>query len=207
MSDDKRAPAFALRKMGEAYLRVGDASYAKRTLEDALKFIQRTDGLDEEARILNSLGLVCLDLGYASKAIGYLEQAVQLARRLEDQQAEQRYLCLLAIAQSVMGKFESARQTFTKHQAILLSQETPGLVGQAQVNIALTYFFQENLPNYLAHLRRSLDFTRANPPAHKRVQQILDQFALGVNEESTAYERVWEASTPLYDALRSKDGA
>ncbi len=200
--DDERAPAIALRTMGSAYLQIGDASYAKRTLEDALKFMQKAGSHDEEARILNCLGLVCLDLGYASKAIAYLEQAVHLARQLEDQKAEQRYLCLLATAQGVAGKFHVARQSFTKLQTMLLSQGEQEFVGQVHMSIALTYLFQQSLPHYLAHLRRALDFIKENEPTHKRVQQILNQFSLSINGGSTAYEHAWSVSAPLYAALR-----
>lgn len=196
--EGERAPAVALRKMGVAYLRVGDASYAKRVLEDALKYIQESGNHDEEAHICACLALTCLELGYTPKAVAHLEQAIHLARKLEDQALAQKYECFLGIAMAVAGKFRAAQQVFSQLQPAYLNRGGRALASQGEVNVALTHLFQGSLPMYVAHLRMGLDLAKENLTTHNRVQHLVDQFEQSLAGNPGEYEKIWNESTRLY---------
>jgi tetratricopeptide (TPR) repeat protein len=207
----ERAPAVALRKMGVAHLRMGDPSYAKRALEDALEFLHKAESGDafpeEEGRILACLAFACLDLGFASKAVAYLEQAVLSARAVENRLRECECLCLLATAHAVAGRFNDAMRDWTRVLAMPGGQEEQPLAGQVSVYVALTHLFQERPALFLAHVRRALDLTEGSPGAHRHVQQIMDQFAVSMRGQPEAYERARSESGQLYIDLRREGHA
>lgn len=108
--DEPTLKCDVLNRLGSAYLDLGDAPRAVKTLEDAIVLARTLEKRLEEACVLDSLGKCYFRLGYGRLAIPFQEDSLSLFRELDAEKDAAIVLTSLGEALSELGESERARQ-------------------------------------------------------------------------------------------------
>lgn len=192
--------SIALRKMSEVYRICNKMGNAKSFLNYAFEAINIHGDKQEEGKLLTSSGLICVELGHTHKAILYLQRARDLYSTIHDKKSEGEQWCLLAIVYAMQGKFDRARDNFLQAQKIFHHYGDQLNESQIHVYIGVIYSFKDNLPCFIAYLRRALDLVERDVHAQERIKHMLDYIERVSGH--VIYALDWQKSNRYYQVLR-----
>jgi CHAT domain-containing protein/Tfp pilus assembly protein PilF len=111
---DREQQALALRRLGKAWITLGEVRRANLVFQEALSLTHSLRQLDQEARLLNDLGPTFRLLGEPGRSADCSRRALQLARQAGDRLAEVTAINNLGVLYDSLGETQLALTSFDR---------------------------------------------------------------------------------------------
>ncbi len=156
---NRETEVLASHAVGDIFRELGQRQEALKHLQDGLAIVREMSDQSLEAKILNSLGLVCQDLG-RSEALDHFHQAVAILRQIGDRPGEGATLTNLAASLLHRGRFQEAVESLGQAVTIAGEVNDPTAEGAALNSLAVVYQFLGALDAAEVYHKRALDLFR-----------------------------------------------
>lgn len=184
-------------------LRLGKPDDAMKEAEEGLMRARHSGVRSEEGKILNSMGLIAIELKESEAAKKYLVESVAIARELGERALEGKALNNLAnLAGSIQGDFSQARKYY--EQAYEIVHERGDLYGEGLIitNLGWCAGMQGDFKAARKYLEKSLSIAREVGNAYQEAFTLINLSSLtGTQGEAfTAIEyamRAYEMSLKI----------
>ena len=184
LASDENVALDSYRVSSLALLRYGRLNEAMLQAREGLQLVRRLGELLEEGKILNTLGLIALELKEPASAQTYFEQALSIARETSNRGLETKSLNNLGTSAGfIQGEYIVAREYY--EQAYLIAQERGDRSMQSATlgNLGWAAGMQGDFDSARSYHEQALSIAREVGDLYHETYTLINLSAIAIHQE------------------------